>query len=326
MKRMLTKSDREQSRATQFENLLNAGYTRETYKSVDFFTIFENNRYYLKAFRGTAAKPIYYYSFSSSERLQKQIEDTKQVEDRIEQRKIDDKGNKKLSSHAAAAKAIREELKKAFPGIKFSVTSDSFSMGDSVHIDWTDGPTTNEVDSIVNKYQYGNFNGMEDMYENTNSREDIPQTKYVQTSRNKSDAVKELVNQCPVFNGDDWHNRPEAILYRIFSKSSLPANATNLRIERTVATCGSIEDIYKIAFDAEKTEPAQAQEKPQTDPAKVQIIEYSDKALAVIGNTYPIKDKLKGLGGKFNKFLTCGAGWIFPKTQFENLKNAMANV
>src|SRR5574343_581629 len=147
MKRMLTKSDREQYRATQFENLLNAGYTRQTYKSVDFFTIFENNRYFIKAFRGTAAKPIYYYSFSSSERLQKQIEDTKQVEDRIEQRKIDDKGNKKLSSHAAAAKGIREELKKTFPGIKFSVISDSYSMGDSVHINWTDGPTTGEVDS-----------------------------------------------------------------------------------------------------------------------------------------------------------------------------------
>ena len=323
---MLTKSDREQYRTAQFENLLNAGYTRETYKTVDFFTIFENNRYFVKAFRGTAANPIYYYSFSSSERLQKQIEDTKKVEDYREQRKKDEQGNKKLSSHAAAAKAIREELKKTFPGIKFSVISDSYSMGDSVHIDWTDGPTTGEVDSIVKKYQYGSFNGMEDIYEITNSREDIPQTKYIQTSRSQSDAVKELVNQCPVFNGDDWHNRPEAILYRIFSRSSLPADATNLRIERTGATCGSIQEIYKIAFDAEKTEPAQAQENQQTDPAKVQIIEYSDKAIAVIGNTYPIKDKLKELGGKFNKFLTCGAGWIFPKTQFENIKNALTNV
>ena len=78
---MLTKSDREQYRTAQFENLLNAGYTRETYKTVDFFTIFENNRYFVKAYRGTAANPIYYYSFSSSERLQKQIEDTKKVED-----------------------------------------------------------------------------------------------------------------------------------------------------------------------------------------------------------------------------------------------------
>ena len=48
---MLTKSDREQYRTAQFENLLNAGYTRETYKTVDFFTIFENNRYFVKAYQ-----------------------------------------------------------------------------------------------------------------------------------------------------------------------------------------------------------------------------------------------------------------------------------
>lgn len=44
---------------------------------------------------------------------------------------------------------------------------------------------------------------------------------------------------------------------------------------------------------------------------KTQIIEYSEKAIAVIGETKPIKDQLKALGGKFNPRLNCGAGWIF---------------
>lgn len=52
----------------------------------------------------------------------------------------------------------------------------------------------------------------------------------------------------------------------------------------------------------------------------VQVIEYSDKAIAVIGETYPIREKLGALGGKFNKFLKCGAGWIFPKTKLEELQ------
>jgi hypothetical protein len=51
----------------------------------------------------------------------------------------------------------------------------------------------------------------------------------------------------------------------------------------------------------------------------VQIVDYSDKAIAVIGNTKPIKDILKSAGGRFNFRLNCGAGWIFPKSKKEEL-------
>ena len=43
------------------------------------------------------------------------------------------------------------------------------------------------------------------------------------------------------------------------------------------------------------------------------IVDYSEKAIALLGDTKPIKDKLRELGGRFNPRLTCGAGWIFPK-------------
>lgn len=46
----------------------------------------------------------------------------------------------------------------------------------------------------------------------------------------------------------------------------------------------------------------------------LQIIDYSDKALAVVGDTRPVKDGLKNLGGRFNSSLSCGAGWVFPKS------------
>lgn len=41
----------------------------------------------------------------------------------------------------------------------------------------------------------------------------------------------------------------------------------------------------------------------------LQIIDYSDKALAVIGDTRPVKDELRNLGGRFNSRLSCGAVW-----------------
>jgi hypothetical protein len=53
--------------------------------------------------------------------------------------------------------------------------------------------------------------------------------------------------------------------------------------------------------------------------ADIQLIDYSDKAIAVIGNTKPIKAMLKSLGGRFNAFLTCGPGWIFSKTKYNEL-------
>lgn len=59
---------------------------------------------------------------------------------------------------------------------------------------------------------------------------------------------------------------------------------------------------------------------------EVQVIEYSEKALAVVGNTYPIKEQLKAIGGRFNKFLTCGAGWIFPKSKQNELETLLASL
>lgn len=88
-----------------------------------------------------------------------------------------------MTPHAAAAKAIRQEFKAAFPGTKFRVRSESFSMGSSVRIEWHNGPTRREVDNVAGKYQYGHFNGMDDSYHMSNSRDDMPQVKFVQYSR-----------------------------------------------------------------------------------------------------------------------------------------------
>lgn len=51
----------------------------------------------------------------------------------------------------------------------------------------------------------------------------------------------------------------------------------------------------------------------------LQLVDYSDRALAIIGDTKPHKDTLKSLGGRFNFRLKCGAGWIFPKTKAEEI-------
>lgn len=86
---------------------------------------------------------------------------------------------------AMAAKAIKLELKAAFPNTRFSVTSQNYSGGDSVGIVWTDGPEREAVRAVSDKYQMGEFNGMTDSYEFSNRNKEIPQVKFVFVTRHK---------------------------------------------------------------------------------------------------------------------------------------------
>ncbi|WP_373548003.1 LPD29 domain-containing protein [Chamaesiphon sp.] len=54
---------------------------------------------------------------------------------------------------AQTTKAIRAELKAAFPGHKFSVTCKNFSMGSSFRVTWLDGVTKEQVEEITGKYK-----------------------------------------------------------------------------------------------------------------------------------------------------------------------------
>lgn len=64
---------------------------------------------------------------------------------------------------AETAKLVRKALKAAFPGQKFSVTSDTYSMGAAVHVSWTDGPAERRVSPVVSKYSGSGFDGSIDM-------------------------------------------------------------------------------------------------------------------------------------------------------------------
>jgi len=94
------------------------------------------------------------------------------------------------SPHATCAAAIRKVLKQLSPTTKFRVNSSVYSGGDSVYVNWVDGPTYDAVNAIVRDYQEGSFNSMEDIYEYDNKK-DLPQVKYVLPQREMSDAVRE---------------------------------------------------------------------------------------------------------------------------------------
>lgn len=72
-----------------------------------------------------------------------------------------------------------------------------------------------------------------------------------------------------------------------------------------------------------KPEPKQSEPAKAIKPEGIQLINYSEKAIAIVGDTRAIKETLKTLGGRFNAHLTCGAGWIFSKAKEAAIREAL---
>ncbi len=85
---------------------------------------------------------------------------------------------------------IRRELKAKFPGVKFSVRKRSY---DSVSVNWTDGPTEEQVKEITVKYRDSYFDSMQDMSVSCSSsfNEVYGGVGYVFIDRDYSDAMKQ---------------------------------------------------------------------------------------------------------------------------------------
>lgn len=69
-------------------------------------------------------------------------------------------------SNVEAAKLVRKELKKTFPGMKFGVRSKG---SDCIYIRWVDGPTTEAVKDLTAGFEGSGFDGMIDLEYNKTS-------------------------------------------------------------------------------------------------------------------------------------------------------------
>jgi len=64
---------------------------------------------------------------------------------------------------ADAAKLMRKNLAREFPGVKFSVKISRYAGGSSIRVGWTDGPTEAMVQKITAPFSGKGFDGMIDM-------------------------------------------------------------------------------------------------------------------------------------------------------------------
>ena len=173
-------------------------------------TLVNNQKNYnLTIFRGSAGRPflnVYYHERQHKQfldRIDQEIEYARKERDDKAEKAKERGSNRYITASAACAKAIRSDLKVAFPGIKFKVNSENFAGGNTVNVRWEDGPNKNNVESLISKYEYGHFNAMEDRYEYSNTRNDIPQVKYLFTQREMSEEKRKKVESVlhRAFNG-----------------------------------------------------------------------------------------------------------------------------
>ena len=183
---------------------------------------------------------------------------------------FDQPSGKYMTDAVLVAKHIRQDLANAFPGQKFSIRKTDYS---TIHVEWKDGPTREEVEQITGKHERicSRDRWNDDLWEHNDT---------AFTS---------------VFGGVD---------YIFYYRETAPEN-------REIC-------LYT------KPEPKQREPAKAIKTEGIQLINYSEKAIAIIGETRAIKDTLKNLGGRFNAHLTCGAGWIFSKAKETTLRNALS--
>lgn len=214
------------------------------------------------------------------------------------------------------------ELKKHFPAVKFSVKKRHYSSYD---VDWVNGPTREEVAKITGKFEDHETDFTGDFRDPapSNFNRVFGGFKYIFETRTQGAEISALLPQLVELLGNYSGAYPEQILHRIFSRTPIPANAYNFRIERTEVTCGQIEDFYRLTFEAgEEVAPA-----PITGGNGAQIrVNEQKNGIEVIFSSKPapaIIEALKSYGFRWSRF---GGLWYhtFTPERLETIKTALA--
>lgn len=209
----------------------------------------------------------------------------------------------KLSTKEISAK-VRSYAKKNFPEFKFSVRSEWSMYTDSMYIELKSGPC-------------------------------VP---FVEGSRS---AERGYMSTMSTVKG--WENELTPEMFKVLDAVTTYASSfryndsdgmqdyfdTNFYIHIEVS--GEYKVIEpKAKKSGIKTEKAEeAKEMEAVTVEGLEMVDYSERAIAVFGDTKAVKEQLKELGGRFNPSLNYNgekrAGWIFSKKKADEVRSLMAS-
>lgn len=170
-------------------------------------------------------------------------------------------------------------------------------------------------------------------YSYSEHTDNLPQAKFVTTYREFNEELKEavktdLITLRPDLNHHGYDNINDN-LHRLLYDSEIPLNGVYTGLVERGENEAYSRNFYKLSFNVPEVAQTEAKETVNFEAVEVplgeiQIVDYSAKAIAVIGDTKPIKDQLKEIGGKFNFRLSCGPGWIFSKKQLAEVQKLLS--
>ncbi|MBV3632267.1 LPD29 domain-containing protein [Bacteroides stercoris] len=204
----------------------------------------------------------------------------------------------KLSTKEIAAK-VRVFAKKNFPEFKFSVRSEWSMYTDSMYIELKEGTCIPFVEGS---------RGAERGYMSTMSTVKGWEDELTPEMFKVLDAVTTYASSFRYDDSDGMQDYYDTNFY--------------LKIK--------VSDEYKVVEPKAKKSSVKAEKAEEVKEVEavtvegLEIVDYSEKAVAVFGETKAIKEQLKELGGRFNPSLNYNgekrAGWIFSKKQADKVK------
>lgn len=204
----------------------------------------------------------------------------------------------KLSTKEIAAK-VRSYAKKNFPEFKFSVRSEWSMYTSSMYIELKSGPCV----PFVEGSRSAERGYMSTMSSVKAWKDELTPEVFA--------ALNSVSNYASSFRYDDSDGMQDYFDTNFY-----------LSIE--------VSDEYKVIEPKAKkssVKPEKVEEAKEVEAVTVEgleMVDYSDKAIAVFGDTKAIKEQLKKLGGRFNPSLNYNgekrAGWIFSKKQADKVK------
>ena len=254
-------------------------------------------------------------------------------------------------------------------GVKFSIRTEKYSMGSSLHVSYKGGPDEKIIVSEVSRLQHGWFDGMTDMYnyshKDTNRmvidgymletqkfvfvNQEIPEETSFKLARKLSEnhsfscgsfEVPKLENFSEFYTnfserfGSAW-NWSQFIYQNFTVRNFVTDNLDEIEIlscERDEENFSNFVFTYRYNGSVYSTSglsvsKPEVEKKPVSVANNIEIVNYSEKAVAVIGGTYEIREGLKAIGGKFNPSLTVNGervkGWIFPKSKENDIADLL---
>lgn len=209
----------------------------------------------------------------------------------------------KLSTKEIAAN-VRAYAKKNFPEFKFSVRSEWSMYADSMYIELKSGPCVPFVEGSISAER-----GYMSTMSSVKAWEDELTPKVFA-------ALNAVSNYASSFRYNDSDGMQDYF-------------DTNFYIHIEVS------DEYQVIEPKAKKSNVKVEKVEEAKEVKsatvegIEVVDYSEKAIAVFGDTKAIKEQLKELGGRFNPSLNYNgekrAGWIFSKKKADEVRNLMAS-